>query len=191
MNSKKSIREGEDWNISTAAVVDSILRLISRKPKFDRLKLREKVTPAIKRNDLDDDKSVLRDVYKGGYDRVLYEVIENCFAALIEMQPKIIAGKTSLTKTVGIQGIFEFLNSFLEDKVSKSERGLKDVSMTQTIFKEAFKNVDKIDFCDIMFKASSAVGKRRIRDALLVAAGVIEVEDLTDSDLSELLKESL
>lgn len=130
INSPKFVRSGPDWNVSYAAVVDSVLRLIAKKPKYDRLTLRRAGSEDVSRSDLDDDRSALRAMYLHGYDEVIFEVVENCFSSIIKSYPSVSDGQTCLTKTVGIQGVFEFLNTYIIDSV-KMLGDLKDVEMTK------------------------------------------------------------
>ena len=188
INSEKFVRRGPDWNVSIAAIVDSILRLISKKPKYDRLNLRRAGTDVTLRSDLADDNSALREMYLRGYDEVLFDVIENCFSSLIQSYPSVHEGETCLTKTVGIQGVFEFLNTYILLARNKVSNSLEKVDLTKGKFDSLFSHIGLMDYTNVIFMASTAIGKRRIRDSLLIITGLKDTDDVTeDSELFELL----
>ncbi len=189
INSIKSIRKGPEWNVSVAAVVDSVLRLISKKPKFDRLALREASKGSILRSNLQDDGAPLRELYLNNFDEVVFDIVENCFSSIIKVNPSVTEGGQCLTKTVGIQGVFEFLSFYITNSIEK-KGSLKDVDLSEDQFVSLLTNMDKVDFTLPMFMASSAVGKRKVKDTLLYISGLKSLQELSgDQELCEYLSE--
>ncbi|WP_279624362.1 hypothetical protein [Aeromonas veronii] len=109
---------GTSWRISTAAIVESILSLISKSPKDDRYIMNSRRhrydENIVGRQALDsDNKFPLRAMYINGNDRAIEETV--CIA--IDIMHDVFWSDSSkggfLTKTLGVTCLFKFLKEVL------------------------------------------------------------------------------
>lgn len=115
-----------NWKISTAAIVESILSLISKNPKDDRYLMNSKKFS--ESNEiygrailLDDPEFPLRSLYIKGNDKAIKELISLALIITDEVFWKTINDDNFLKKTVGFSCIFKFLKTvLLKHGVSKS-----------------------------------------------------------------------
>lgn len=148
------------WRVSTAVVVEGIMRLFTSNPKKDTnnlLYMERKRRDAIR--DLRRDKSPLRDVYLGGNDALVYEVVKNYLIAC-ERKLWVSARPGSfITKTVGVQALFDILKKHVQSIVSA-----KDIRVER--FERLLGTAGDIDFADVQFKNASGAGRSFIRRAI-------------------------
>lgn len=158
----------KDWFVSTAALVDGILSLISSNPKRDRDKLQLYKLKDRKRSFLDLDKTALRRFYLENNDLFVFTCIKNYFDA----SHRVLFKKDSyLFKTVGIQAQFKLLHEILiKDSLPK-----KDIS--EQLFEQKLKLCSGINFTDNFFTASG-IGRTRIQNALLLKVGYKDLKDI-------------
>lgn len=160
------------WLISTASIVEGILSLISSKPKADRDKLHQKALDHRDRHSLPEDSSPFREIYKGGKDDELWEII---LGYLQIVQKHLWAKATEhsyIRKTIGIQALFDVLRHV---SLQADPEKLKD-ALEDTIQRAA-----KLDFARDFFQASGK-GRVRVKNAILLAAGKLPESDLSDAD---------
>jgi DNA phosphorothioation-associated DGQHR protein 1 len=145
------------WKVSTAVIVEGILRLISSNPKRDsnimltpfsqpRLILREKTK----------DKSPLRFVYFDVNDAVLHMLVRNYLIACDEVFWSRAGEGSFIFKTVGVQALFDVLRKIC----LKAYEG-KDISAHY--FKEILAPAGTIDFADERFRNASGSGRSAIK----------------------------
>jgi len=155
-----------DWVISTATVVDGILRLYSAKPNADRdMMFKSKPGEGRTRGVLAPDGTPLRELYVKGNDLAVYTVVENFFAAtsLIFWAPA--DGKSYIRKTVGVQALFDILRLLLKrDFVEKR-------AVSKQYFLDVLAPAKGIDFADEFFQASG-IGRTRIKNAIADKIGL-------------------
>lgn len=165
-NALRELNEARDWHVSTATVVEGILRLISANPKRDTnamLSVKDG-TRSILRNGAKD-KSPLRETYLGGNDVLLYTLVLNYLKACDgEFWQKADAA-SFITKTVGVQALFDILRRIVVDVVEA-----KDISVVN--FAKILHPASAIDFAGIEFKNASGSGRTKIRRALEEAIGI-------------------
>lgn len=158
---------GAGWKVSMATVVEGILRLISSNPKRDTNQL---LTPkpnerVVFKDVKISDKSVFRDAYVNGNDRLIYLTVRN----FLEAADKVFwakAGETSfITKTVGIQALFDILRALVPKALDK-----KDVSVG--FFVDQLTPAANVDFSDPNYRSASGSGRTQIRRAIEAAIGL-------------------
>ena len=155
-----------NWNVSTAVIVEGILKLISTNPRKDSNKLFESRKP--NRTDLTDDKSPLRRLYIEQNDGVLYKLLVNFLTACKHTFWANATSDSYILKTVGIQAQFDILKKISQDALYKDQR------ISVAYFEELLEKARNINFADERFKNASGSGRREIRDAIEVAIGLKE-----------------
>lgn len=155
------------WEVSVACLVEGVSRLISTKPSADRSAL---ASGQIKdRSELGIDNSPLRELYIGGKDKTLLELITTYFGVVDELLWQGQSEGSFITRTVGVLALFDVLRDALKADVIKVD----DVEKTTRIF---FSNAKGIDFGDDFFHASGA-GRGRIRNVLKTLVGLTSKPD--------------
>ncbi|HLA94423.1 MAG TPA: DGQHR domain-containing protein, partial [Pyrinomonadaceae bacterium] len=147
------------WAVSTATVVDGILRLFSAKPQADKDKM-YKVSVEDGRNretQLEDDGTPLRNLYLKTKDNGIYTILVEYFSAVDEIFWKNAASFDVMTKTIAIQALFDILRLFLAEIRREDGRDFsKDFFLTR------LRPAANIDF-DSLFE-SSGRGRTSIRN---------------------------
>ena len=162
----KALGADADWRVSTAVVVDGILRLISSNPKRDTSTMLDggrKPRSALKQSRID--RSVLRDLYIAEQDQVLYILARNYLHACQNIFWASAPKGSYITKTVGVQALFDILKL-----VANGANERRDISV------KAFENILKpaagIDFTSDEFRNASGAGRTTIKRALAAACGL-------------------
>jgi DNA phosphorothioation-associated DGQHR protein 1 len=167
-----------DWAISTATVVDGILRLFSANPKKDRdLMHRKPIKGGRERSVLPDDKTPLRELYLQTNDLAIYTAVKNYFTAVRRLFWSHYRERSYITRTVGIQALFDVLRRILNDFRDK-----KKISVDY--FTERLSRAADIDFSDPFFQASG-IGRSRIRNIIELVMGLITEDDLNEPDVED------
>ena len=117
------------------------------------------------------DKSPLRQEYLNKEDDYIFEVINNYLAAVKETVWKDFDPKSYIFKTVGIQALFDLLKRIL----------LKEKVFNKNEFTKYLLPAIKYDFSSSSVQASG-IGRKDIRNALLLSSGLINEDILTDND---------
>ncbi|MFC7356465.1 DNA phosphorothioation-associated DGQHR protein 1 [Jejudonia soesokkakensis] len=166
-----------DWLISTATIVDGILKLISNNPKEDSNQLRRFNDDKRKRMKIDRvDTAPLREFYLSNNDLFIYKAIYNFFKVVKSELFDEATEKTSYIKrTVGIQALFVILKDILKARLTED----KDVS--QEYFSKFIDKFKHIDFTDNFFTASG-IGKSRIQNSILISIGFKNYGDIRNQD---------
>jgi len=167
-----------DWAVSTATVVEGLLRLFSSNPKRDRdLMHRREIDKGRDRKLLTfaphQDKSPLRYYYLESNDLLIYTIAKNYFNAVDRVLWRN-ADRSFIRKTVGIQALFEVLRSICSEAIEA-----KDVS--EEYFSAKLKKCGEINFADDFFEASGR-GRQRIRNAIELKLGIRNIEEFEESD---------
>lgn len=170
-----------DWTVSTAAIVEGVLSLITSNAKRDRDELQISNENDRNRKKLENLKSSspLRKYYIENNDLLIYTILINYFKASYNTLFK---ENTILFKTVGIQVQFIVLKKILQ-QLSED----KDISVkyfTENIL-HYFKKVKTIDFGDNFFQLSG-VGKTRMKNVILHSMDLFDVSELNNQ--SELIE---
>jgi len=174
------------WKVSLASIVDGIQSLVSTQPMKDRDDMREaslfsdhsrKVLRKKNRRDL----SPLRELYLDLNDKAIYTVLINFFEVIDEVFWKLAESrneeKSFIVRTVGIQALFHVLKKILQDNIANGKViGKENTSVDY--FRSLFSGARKIQFSDPYFTESSAKGRSKIQNALLVVIGLKDIQAL-------------
>lgn len=165
------------WAISTATIVDGILKLVSANPKRDRDLMHQKtIEEGRSRKILEDDDTPLRELYLDTNDLAIYTIVKNFFGAVDQLFWSHANDRSYIMKTVGIQALFEVLRLLLK----KGFRGNKKASVEY--FAETLGRASKVDFSHEYFQASG-LGKNRIRNTIGFASGLIDESKFSVGDI--------
>lgn len=156
------------WKISTAVVVDGILRLVTSNPKADSNAM---LTPMRRRraaladDDARRDRSPLRAAYIAGQDAVIYQLILNYLIACsrvfwVNLQPT-----SFIVKTVGVQALFDILR-----KIAAEAYEGRDISVEY--FQRILEPAQHLDFSQDVFRNASGSGRSVIRRAIEQETGL-------------------
>ncbi|WP_350996449.1 DGQHR domain-containing protein [Shewanella sp. TB7-MNA-CIBAN-0143] len=171
--------EDKKGYLSLAALVESILRLITSNPKKDRdiiLHYRnEKGRESLGGNT----KLPLRVMYINGEDKNIEKIIFDFINFIFNDDHY--DEKSYLYKTVGVQSLFTLLKRYLSNK--KGEFDIND-------FKLFCQPIWNVDFSNDYFTASG-IGKSRILNTLLVSTGLLDVEKVRNKNDGKKIKKLL
>jgi DNA phosphorothioation-associated DGQHR protein 1 len=164
-----------DWLISTATIVDGILKLITTNPKKDSDELRRMETKDKKRILISrKDSGPLRIYYLKGNDLLIYQTIFNFFKACEELIFEPQKGKkTYIKKTIGIQVLFSLLKEILGRNLDD------DKNISIDYFKTFIEKIKDLDFNDDFFTASG-IGKSRIQNLIFLKLGYKNLENFDE-----------
>jgi DGQHR domain protein len=164
----------DKWLLSTAAMVEGIMSLISSNPQKDRDML------AMKKTSIWSDKTrsvltnngkpVLRYLYLDSKDDELYSILEKYFCSVKTILWDNATSNSVILKTIGISVLFDILKNILEtDGIQESYDSyinkIKDVNYSSHYF------------------ALSGGGKTKLRRILKFKLGLISESELHKSDL--------
>jgi DNA phosphorothioation-associated DGQHR protein 1 len=175
---KQIFQTEAEWTVSTATVVDGILNLISSKPKRDRVEMaQEDIFGRRKRSMVAGftDKSPLRQQYLEKEDDFIFDVITNFLLAAKETVWSEFNPRSYIFKTVGVQAIFDLLKRIL----------LQNLVSDKDSFVNSLSGSMHFDFSNTVIQASG-IGRKDIRNALLLGAGIISEVDLNVDDLKKI-----
>ena len=180
----------QEWLVSTATIVEGILSLITNDQKRDRDILNRVSVGERKRSLLSKQVVFAREpppfwqlYIESDRDIVMYKTLINYWAAVSEVLWSE-QGSAVLHKTSGIQALFRVLKDLLPMQIKQ-----KDLSKTS--WKSVLSKAVKICFSNAYFTESSGRGRARIQDAILVAIGTKQVEDVRDVDFARYLSETI
>jgi len=160
---------GQDvsWTISMATVVEGIGRLISTNPKRDTNEL---LTPTRSdrsklRTVVPQDRSVFRNAYIEGNDKLIYLTVKNFLEACDKVFWSIAIEGSFIVKTVGVQALFDVLRKLIPRVLDQ-----KDLSVQ--FFVTQLSPATNINFADDRFRNASGSGRTEIRRAIESAIGL-------------------
>lgn len=149
-----------EWKVSTAVVVDGILRLISANPKRDANAMR---TPESRPRAVlqagPKDRSPLREAFISGNDTLIYTMVTNYVMACEKLFWKTAQAGSYITKTVGVQALFDILR-----KLAPASIQGKDLRITY--FERKLRRAAEIDFSADNFRIPAGSGRTAIRRAI-------------------------
>ena len=157
---------GRSWKVSTAVIVEGIMRLYTSNPKADTanlLKDRRKVRGAIET--MRSDRSPLRSSYLSMKDAVIYTLVRNYLVACDRVFWATARPDSFITKTVGIQALLDILR-----RIAKSSVESRDISVLS--FSTRLEAAAQIDFSGEEYRNASGAGRSTIRRALEEALGL-------------------
>lgn len=162
------------WLLSTAAMVEGIMSLISTNPQKDRdmLAMKKNTIWGDKtRNVLDNNgKPILRNLYINSDDEQIYKIIENFFCSVKSILWNNATSGSVIVKTIGISVLFDILKTILErDYIQESYDSYID-------------KIRDVNFSSHYF-ALSGGGKTKLRRILKFKLGFISESDLLESDI--------
>lgn len=157
--------------LSTAAMAEGILSLISSNPQNDRESLSKKNLWGIreKRKNIKKDSSVLRELYLNCQDNELYEILKSYFTSVKIKLWNVAEANSIIVKTIGISALFDVLKTILQ----------KDTSIRD--FDEYIDKITNVDYTNDYFSLSGK-GKSRLKRVLKYKMKLILREDLQEDD---------
>lgn len=157
---------GASWKVSTAVVVEGVMRLFTSNPKKDTTNLldgerkkRRALLPLRK------DKSPLRQAYLESQDAVIYTMVLNFLLACDSIFWKGAQPGSFITKTVGIQALFDILRLL-------AEKAYEQRNISVKYFSEQLREAGDIDFSGDEFRNASGSGRSAIKNAIASAIGL-------------------
>lgn len=157
---------GAPWKVSTAVVVEGIMRLITSNPKKDTANLLD--TERKKRSalaSLRKDKSPLRAVYLENQDAVVYTMTLNYLIACEEIFWSKAGAGSFITKTVGVQALFDVLRGLAADAYE-----VRNIS--SKYFADKLAPAGDTDFSADAFRNASGSGRSLIRRTIETSIAV-------------------
>ena len=176
--SRSEAKSQDRWMVSTATVVDGIVRLISTSPRKDADALRtgdrkrDRTSLIPERRDA----SPLRSLYIDTRDKVLLNAVENFFRVVVGAEGSELPSDSYLVKTVGFQALFDTLRVLASDALEA-----KDFSVDW--FASRLGSLVEVDFSHEAFRQASGQGRSLIRRVILRKIGMDE--SLTPEQRSE------
>lgn len=163
------ISQNSEWKVSTAVIVEGIMRLISTNPTKDaNYLIKNKLKSRIGLIDSGrKDTSPLRDYYLNGNDNFIYTLVFNYLTACNEVFWKEAPSNSFIIRTVGIQALFDILRKIIPESLL-----LKKIS--KDFFIEKLLPAQSIPFHNAEFINASGSGRREIRNAIEIAIGLKE-----------------
>jgi DNA phosphorothioation-associated DGQHR protein 1 len=164
-----NIAEGGSWKVSTATIVDGILRLYSAKPQADRDLMHQRaLEEGRNRSVLRNDGTPFRSLYLTTNDAAIYKALLNFFKAIENTLWKNANERSYIRKTVGIQALFDTMRVIEKD----FDEG-KNIS--QPFFEKYLAPSSNIDFSDRFFQASG-IGRTHIAKVLQIRAKLATIQ---------------
>jgi DNA phosphorothioation-associated DGQHR protein 1 len=162
------IRQSGDWAVSTATIVEGIVKLISTNPKRDAYEMHGgldyKGRDRSVLNDSVQDDPPLRGLYLAKNDELIYTGVKNYFTAVNRLFWEDAKPTSLIRKTVGVQALFDVARPIMKASVSK-----KDFS--EATFGKRLQPASKVDFADSFFQ-TSGTGRGRIRTTIELCLGL-------------------
>jgi DNA phosphorothioation-associated DGQHR protein 1 len=167
----------KDWAVSTATIVQGLLRLFSSNPGRDRALMHRKEISGRERKMLagitPPDTTPLRHFYLQSNDLVIFTIVRNYFRAVSSLLWTN-NSRSYIRKTVGIQALFDVLRSVCLEAVQKK-------NLSEEFFHSILQATKEIDFSADFFQASGT-GRQRIRNSLEFQLGLKTLNDLPERD---------
>lgn len=154
------------WKVSTAVVVEGIMRLFTSNPKKDTTNLldgerKQRLSLASLRKD----NSPLRDAYLESQDAVIYTMTLNYLLACNSVFWENAAPNSFITKTVGIQALFDILRMLASEAYEQ-----RNISIEY--FVEKLQSAAGLDFSSDTFRNASGSGRSTIKKAIAEQIGL-------------------
>ncbi|MCA3641218.1 MAG: DGQHR domain-containing protein [Methylobacterium sp.] len=149
-----------NWRVSTAVVVDGILRLFSSNPKRDANFMRK--VEASPRRELQysaTDRSPLRAFFLECNDALIYKMILNYLKAIDDVFWRDAGADSFIFRAIGVQAIFDVLRKI-------AERSLESKDIRVEYFTGLLAGARSINFAEERFRNPSGSGRTVIRQAI-------------------------
>lgn len=171
-------RRAGDWAVSTATIVEGIVKLISSNPKLDTYAMAGAIhyegnTRSVLASLRPSDKAPLRQLYLEENDKLILGFVKNYFRAAADTVWKEASPRSYIRKTVGVQALFDI------GRVLSSE-AVQERTVSVNFFAQRLEHARRIDFADTFFQASGT-GRTRIRTTLELALGLRPRSDLDEN----------
>ncbi len=159
----EALNMGSDWRVSTAVVVEGIMRLFTTNPKRDTNRLlydgaHPRASLATGRKD----RSPMRSFYLEGNDALIYAVVKNYLDACEKVFWTQATVSSFIVKTVGVQALFDILRLKIEALL-----GEKNIQVAR--FVTLLQPAGGIDFSGAPFRNASGSGRSIIKHEILRA----------------------
>ena len=151
-----------DWKVSTAVIVDGILRLISSNPKTDANAMLTPVRSARATLDQDGarrDRSPLRPAFIANEDAVIYQMVKNFLIACQDVFWVKALPNSFITRTIGVQAQFDILR-----QLAGAAYETKVISVSA--FRDILAPATDLDFSEDLYRNASGSGRSLIRRAI-------------------------
>ncbi|EHH09259.1 hypothetical protein MEA186_24932 [Mesorhizobium amorphae CCNWGS0123] len=153
-----------NWKVSTAVIVEGIMRLFSSNPKRDTQLM---LTPTRQSRAVllkgPKDSTPLRSYFIAVNDNLIYTMVMNFLMACEDLFWSKAKPDSFITRAVGVQALFDV---FRKQLVARS---LANKDLRKDFFIEALAPASEIDFADEEFKKASSTGRTLIRKAIEAA----------------------
>jgi hypothetical protein len=154
------------WRVSTAVIVDGILRLYSSNPKRDaNLMRKDEASPRSELRNGPKDNTPLRDVFIDGNDALIYKMVLNYLRASEDIFWSEAGKESFIFRTIGVQAIFDILRKI-------AARSLDESDIRVEYFSKILGEARGIDFSADRFRNPSGSGRTVIRRAIEEAIGI-------------------
>ncbi|MBH8581093.1 DNA phosphorothioation-associated DGQHR protein 1 [Bisbaumannia pacifica] len=147
------------WMISTSAVVEGVLRLISSNPRVDSNIMSTPIGKERRSVSERSDKSPFRELYIDGSDILIYSAVKNFFLACEKIfwkKPE----ATYMTKTVGVQALFDVLREI-------SSYCVREKKLSEQFFLDVLSSAGNVSLSDEEFRQASGAGRVKIKREIL------------------------
>lgn len=149
-----------NWKVSTAVVVDGILKLFSGNPKRDSNRMASSSRPHRGLLEVGRDKSPLRAMYiAGGEDEVIYRIVRNYLEACDRVFWDAAPARSFITRTVGVQALLDVLRHIIGRVIEGGNAGVE-------VFEEILRRAERADFSEDRFRNASGSGRSIIRQEI-------------------------
>jgi DGQHR domain-containing protein len=160
------------WQVSTAAIVEGIMKLIASSPTRDRDLLHKQTQTLRSRESLPDDSAPLRDVYRSSRDEELFTLLRDYFSKVADILWISANERSYARKTVGIQALFDILRMLAAKK---------SIAEIPAAAEQILKGSSKVDFSDAVFQASGK-GRVLVRNTIWLFGGRVKLGQLPEQD---------
>lgn len=173
------IRRSGNWAVSTATVVEGIVRLISSNPKKDAYAMDGKLEYQVQDRSVieparDPKQTPLRELYRSKNDDLIYTGVRNYFNAVNRLFWHKAAPDSYIRKTVGVQALFDVAKPIMCDRVEQKD-------FREQGFEERLESAAHIDFADRHFEASGR-GRQWIRTSIELCIGLRGLDSVKPED---------
>jgi DNA phosphorothioation-associated DGQHR protein 1 len=173
------IRRSGNWAVSTATVVEGIVRLISSNPKKDAYAMDGKLEYRVQDRTVleparDPRQTPLRALYCSKNDDLIYTGVKNYFGAVERLFWRQATPDSYIRKTVGVQALFDVAKPIMAERVEQKD-------FRQMEFENRLKPAAHIDFADGNFEASGR-GPQWIRTSIELCIGLRSLDSVKEED---------
>ena len=162
----QAIASKANWHVSTAVIVDGILRLFSSNPMRDGNSMRADTARTRKCLELGPkDRSPMRRAFINGNDALLYKTVLNYVKACEDIFWGDVQDGSFIVRTIGVQAVLDILRKL-------AAQAYEDRDISVSYFKGKIAPAEDIDFGDERFRNASGSGRTYIRKTIEEAIGL-------------------